>query len=367
MPIPVECASCGHRLKAKDASAGRKIRCPECEEPIKVPSGGGGGRPQRKRPGKKRPEPAEFDENADLDFGALADMERRGDSLGAGDVKPCPECGEPVGKRAEECPHCEADLVAIRAERQKAKRIEKRKQLMADETEGGLSPTAIKVVLLVVIAVIGNFALCTFTGNAAVPIHASPEWFRTALEIPTALFQAPVGHTQDEIDAIIKLLKGEGIEATASRGSDAAEWRVNGPRTKKAAAIKVVKDAIKNGEIQSFNIGEPEEYAQAEENAQAPDSVSSGSAVPDTVSSAKVKRVSLEVGDATITDDEDGISHVKIECNNGLTIEAKRKRNPYDEFGYDIYEPTVNQDYDRLAVMTIARGVIANYLNGEYN
>jgi len=254
MPIPVECASCGHRLKAKDASAGRKIRCPECEEPIKVPGGGGGDRPQRKRPAKKRPAPEEFDENADLDFGALANMERRGDSLGAGDVEPCLECGEPVGKRAEECPHCEADLVEIRAERKKARRVEKRKQLMADETEGGLSPTAFKVVLLLVIAVVGNFGLYTFTGNAAVPIPASPDWFRTALELPAELFKAPVGYTQEDIDDVIALLKAEGIEATGSRGSDVAEWRVNGPRTKKVDAIKLVKDAITTERIPSFQL-----------------------------------------------------------------------------------------------------------------
>jgi len=254
MPIPVECASCGHRLKAKDASAGRKIRCPECEEPIKVPSGGGGGRPQRKRPAKKRPEPAEFDENADLDFGALANMERRGDSLGAGDVKPCPECGEPVGTLAEECPHCEADLVEIRAEQKRTRRIEKRKQLMADETQGGLSPTAVKLVLLVVIAVVGNFAMYAFTGNGAVPIPASPEWFRTALELPVELFKAPVTYTQDDIDKLISLLKNANIEATAGRGSDAAEWRVNAAAADKDKAIKLVKDAMAAQTIPSFSI-----------------------------------------------------------------------------------------------------------------
>ena len=254
MPIPVECASCGHRLKAKDASAGRKIRCPECEEPIKVPSGEDGARPQRKRARKKRPEPAEFDENADLDFGALANMERRGDSLGAGDVEPCLECGEPVGKRAEECPHCEADLVEIRAERKKAKRVEKRKQLMADETEGGLSPTVKLVAAAGVSITVAYFAMYIFTGFTSVKIPASPDWFRTALELPAELFKAPVGYTQEDIDDVIALLKAEGIEATGSRGSDVAEWRVNGPRTKKADAINVVKEAVAAERITSFNI-----------------------------------------------------------------------------------------------------------------
>jgi hypothetical protein len=80
----------------------------------------------------------------------------------------------------------------------------------------------------------------------------------------------------------------------------------------------------------------------------------------------EITRVTIEAGDVVITDDEDSVSNVKISCHNGLVIDADWKRNPYNEFGYDIYEPTVNMDYNRLAVMIMARSVIANYLNGEY-
>jgi hypothetical protein len=98
-----------------------------------------------------------------------------------------------------------------------------------------------------------------------------------------------------------------------------------------------------------------------------PDSSSVGSAVSNALSGAKVSRVEIEVGVATITDNEDDLSHVKIECNNGLEIEVDWKRNAYNEFGYDIFEPTVNNNFNRLSVMIIARGVIAKYLRGEYN
>jgi hypothetical protein len=98
-----------------------------------------------------------------------------------------------------------------------------------------------------------------------------------------------------------------------------------------------------------------------------PDSSSVGSAVSNALSGAKVSRVEIEVGVATITDDGDDLSHVKIECNNGLEIEVDWKRNAYNEFGYDIFEPTVNRNFNRLSVMIIARGVIAKYLRGEYN
>jgi len=80
----------------------------------------------------------------------------------------------------------------------------------------------------------------------------------------------------------------------------------------------------------------------------------------------KITRVEAKVGKITITDDEDAVSHVRIDCNNGLQIDADWKRNPANNFGYDIYEPTVNRDENRLAVMMSARMVIAAYLRGEY-
>lgn len=247
MPIPVECRSCGHRLKAKDASAGRKIRCPECEEPISVPSGG----PRRKKAAKKkRPEPEEFDENADLDFGALANMERRGDSLGMGDVEACPECGEPVGRLAEECPHCEADLVEIKQEQKKQARIAKRKALMEETTGGGLSGTAVKIVLLVVIAVIGNFALYAFTGNAAIPIPAAPDEFREALVMPIELFEIPDQVTDEEREAIDNFLKQNTAAYVTMTGS--GEFIIVGPSADKGAVKTALKAAMDGNQIKSI-------------------------------------------------------------------------------------------------------------------
>jgi len=77
--------------------------------------------------------------------------------------------------------------------------------------------------------------------------------------------------------------------------------------------------------------------------------------------------VEIEAGTATITDNPSGTSHVNIACNNGLVIDAHWERNEYNKFGYDIYEPEVNMDYNRLAVMVLARGVIAEHLNGGYD
>jgi hypothetical protein len=83
---------------------------------------------------------------------------------------------------------------------------------------------------------------------------------------------------------------------------------------------------------------------------------------------AKTKIVQIGVGKATITDKKgNGKSHVKIECNNGLVIDADWERNSFNDYGYDIYEPTINMTTNRLAVMLTARGVIASYLRGEYD
>ena len=89
--------------------------------------------------------------------------------------------------------------------------------------------------------------------------------------------------------------------------------------------------------------------------------------VTNALAGKKVKKVEIKAGDVTITDDVDGISHVKVECNNGLTIDADWKRNVLNEFGYDIYEPKVNKRSNKLTVMLLARSVIASYLNGEYD
>jgi type II secretory ATPase GspE/PulE/Tfp pilus assembly ATPase PilB-like protein len=39
MPIVFYCSSCGKRLKAPDASAGRRLACPKCGKPVDVPGG----------------------------------------------------------------------------------------------------------------------------------------------------------------------------------------------------------------------------------------------------------------------------------------------------------------------------------------
>ena len=81
-----------------------------------------------------------------------------------------------------------------------------------------------------------------------------------------------------------------------------------------------------------------------------------------------VKTVETDVGNVQITDKGDNdLSHVTIKCNNGMVIDADWRRNSYNEFGYDVHEPSVSETYNRFAVMVTVRSVIANYLNGNYD
>ncbi len=78
-------------------------------------------------------------------------------------------------------------------------------------------------------------------------------------------------------------------------------------------------------------------------------------------------RVEVGAGDVTITLHADSLNHIKIECNNGLVIDSDWEESYGSEFGYELYDVEVNQDYNKLAVFVTLRGVLANYLNGEYD
>lgn len=51
MPIRTECENCGREIRARDESAGRRIRCPDCSEPVTLP----GQRPPRAENGRAHP------------------------------------------------------------------------------------------------------------------------------------------------------------------------------------------------------------------------------------------------------------------------------------------------------------------------
>jgi len=165
MPIKAECEGCGKVINARDDAAGRRIKCPECGDPISVPGPGGRRKKSaRRKAAGKRPEEAGEPDLSNLDFGRLAAMERRGESLGTGTVEKCVACGEPVGERSEECPHCGEPHVHLkqiqkRAARRKAAAqktviVEDRRNF---EKEPSSAPQVIVGVILVIALGVGGF------------------------------------------------------------------------------------------------------------------------------------------------------------------------------------------------------------------
>jgi hypothetical protein len=84
------------------------------------------------------------------------------------------------------------------------------------------------------------------------------------------------------------------------------------------------------------------------------------------ITGAQTKRVQLEAGVATFTINRNGPHHLHVVFNSGLIADADWKENSLNDFGYDIYEPQVSQVTNKLALMIMLRGIIANYLNGKY-
>src|SRR5881409_372218 len=104
MPVKVRCQSCEKVFAAPDAARGKAVKCPGCQERVKVPGGdgakAGGGAPAKtatkKKPVKKEEheDHEEFLKNLDLD------------SVEDTDVRVCPKCGHEAAEDAFECANC---------------------------------------------------------------------------------------------------------------------------------------------------------------------------------------------------------------------------------------------------------------------
>jgi hypothetical protein len=101
MPIKVQCA-CGAAFAAKDELAGRTVKCPKCQQPLKIP--GAAAAPQAVAAGTvaaRAPAPAQKvdDHWDDVGLGARA----------AG-THPCPGCAAPLQPNAILCVKCGYNL-----------------------------------------------------------------------------------------------------------------------------------------------------------------------------------------------------------------------------------------------------------------
>ncbi|MFM9960319.1 MAG: hypothetical protein ACKV2Q_03740 [Planctomycetaceae bacterium] len=116
MPISVKCSECGKGLKAPDALAGKKAKCPQCGHVIPIPAAVLDAEEFDDEPPVRKPttktsldkvkaRAEEADDVADDDV--FGDAFGASDSGDAGDDRrPCPMCGESIPMNAVKCRFC---------------------------------------------------------------------------------------------------------------------------------------------------------------------------------------------------------------------------------------------------------------------
>lgn len=103
MPVKVRCQSCEKVFAAPDAARGKLVKCPGCEEKVKVPAGDGaksssGTKAPSKKPAKKK------DDHDDHEH-ALKSLDL--DNVEDENTRVCPKCGQEIyDEETFECPAC---------------------------------------------------------------------------------------------------------------------------------------------------------------------------------------------------------------------------------------------------------------------
>ncbi len=133
MPVKVRCPGCQKVLNAPDQARGKAIRCPNCEERIRVPAGEGAAAPSsksassaaRKKPAKpaQSRKPARAAATADEDnFLSDLDLRRVEDQQ----VRICPKCAAEVDEEDVICHACGVDLATGELSEQERKKRSRR-------------------------------------------------------------------------------------------------------------------------------------------------------------------------------------------------------------------------------------------------
>jgi DNA-directed RNA polymerase subunit M/transcription elongation factor TFIIS len=93
MAIEVNCPNCSKLLKAKDALAGRTVKCPGCGSPVEIPS--------------EEIYDAEVDEVEAVEDGGFPDIDDSDQpAIEEPPKRPCPMCGENIPVAAKKCRFC---------------------------------------------------------------------------------------------------------------------------------------------------------------------------------------------------------------------------------------------------------------------
>ncbi len=108
MPIKVQCA-CGKAFAAKDELAGKTVKCPACQQPLKIPGGPAASAPAAKpaaaKPAAKPAAPTRA--AAPAPAASAGDLfDEVGLQAAAVGTQPCPGCTEPMPIAAVVCIKC---------------------------------------------------------------------------------------------------------------------------------------------------------------------------------------------------------------------------------------------------------------------
>jgi hypothetical protein len=133
MPIKVQCA-CGKAFAAKDELAGKTVKCPGCQKPVKIP--GGTASPASAKPAASKQVAAKPAAGAASSKAVpkSAPAPKNGDDLFdevglqavAAGTQPCPGCSEPMPLQAVVCIKCGYNT-----------RIGRRMETVKEHNEGG--------------------------------------------------------------------------------------------------------------------------------------------------------------------------------------------------------------------------------------
>ena len=141
MPISVKCGDCGKALKAPDALAGKKARCPDCGAVVAVP--------------EISEEMEASSGRQEMDVGDLANDGADTPVEEASTRKPCPMCGELIAASATKCGFCGETLNSTVRSRER----QSTSTLAAKQLTGG--DIAICVLCCPIACVVGIVAIIT--------------------------------------------------------------------------------------------------------------------------------------------------------------------------------------------------------------
>ena len=110
MPIKVQCA-CGKAFAAKDELAGKTVKCPGCQKPLKIPGDGAPAKspakPASKPAAKQASASAGAKPSAPSSLGGMGNLfDEAGMQAAAKGTIPCPGCSEPLEPEVVVCIKC---------------------------------------------------------------------------------------------------------------------------------------------------------------------------------------------------------------------------------------------------------------------